>query len=161
MLKIKVIDNEQKQYLETYYNSDEPKGSLFASGIDIVCPNDLVIPAKSIGFKIKLGIACHKDQSREVIPHGYYLYPRSSISKTPLRLANSIGIIDYDYTGELMAKVDNLKDEEFKITKGDQLFQLCLPSLQSPTYQVVDELEETMRGSGGFGSSGTRYVAEV
>ena len=161
MLKIKIINQENKQYLKTYYNSDSPKGTLYSSGIDIVCPDDLVIPGKSLGFKIKLGIACQPDMSREVIPHGYYLYPRSSISKTPLRLANSVGIIDYDYTGELMAKVDNHSEEEFKISKGDQLFQICMPSLQPTTYQVVEELEETERGSGGFGSTGTKYYADV
>jgi dUTP pyrophosphatase len=160
-LKIKILDDENKDFLQSYYGTEAPKGSLFSSGIDLVCPTDLVIPAKSLGQKIKFGIACQKDQSREVIPHGYYLYPRSSISKTPLRMANCVGIIDFDYTGELMAKVDNHSDEEFKISKGDKLFQLCMPHLQTFTYETVNELDKTERGSGGFGSSGTIYVAEV
>jgi dUTP pyrophosphatase len=157
MLYLKILNEEHKQYLETYYNSDAPKGSLYSSGMDLVCPDDLVVPAKSLGFKIKLGIACQPDMSREVIPHGYYLYARSSISKTPLRLANNVGIIDYDYTGELMAKVDNHSDEDFKISKGDKLFQICMPHLQPFSFIVVEELEVTERGSGGFGSTGKNY----
>lgn len=160
-LKIKLLNEESKEFLKSYYESDAPKGSLYSSGIDLVCPTDLSIPANSLGQKIKFGIACQKDQSREVIPHGYYLYPRSSISKTPLRMANCVGIIDYDYTGELMAKVDNHSNEEFKIKKGDKLFQICMPHLQTFTYEIVDELEKTERGSGGFGSSGINYLADV
>ena len=55
----------------------------------------------------------------------YYLYPRSSISKTPLRLCNSVGIIDAGYRGNIMAFVDNI-DEDYDL--GTRLFQLCDPN---------------------------------
>ena len=159
-LKIKILA-EEKDLLKSYYTTDAPKGTLFSSGMDLICPVDLIIPKKSLGFKIKFGIACQPDMTREVLPHGYWLLPRSSISKSPLRLANSLGLIDYDYTGELMAKVDNLSDEDYIVSPGDKLFQICMPSLQPFTYEVVDKLEETERGSGGFGSSGLNYSHKV
>ena len=58
---------------------------------------------------------------------------------------------------ELMAKVDNHSDEDFKISKGDKLFQICMPHLQPFSFIVVEELEVTERGSGGFGSTGKNY----
>ena len=54
----------------------------------------------------------------------YYLFPRSSISKTPLRLANSIGLIDGGYRGELVGMVDNIYDKDFHIKRGERYFQL-------------------------------------
>ena len=83
----------------------------------------------------------------------YYLYPRSSISKTPLRMSNSTGIIDAGYRGNIIAKVDNISNEEYKIEKGTRLFQICSPSLEEIELEVVDELSETSRGTGGFGST--------
>jgi len=54
----------------------------------------------------------------------YYLFPRSSISKTPLRLANSIGLIDGGYRGEIVAMVDNIYDEDYEVKEGERYFQL-------------------------------------
>ena len=84
----------------------------------------------------------------------YYLFPRSSISKTPLRMSNSIGLIDGGYRGEIMASCDNIKDFNFKIEKGQRLFQLVAVDSSPISYKVVDELSETTRGQGGFGSTG-------
>ena len=88
-------------------------------------------------------------------PCAFYLYPRSSISKTGLRLANSVGIIDSGYRGNLLAALDCYqKDEE--ITKGMRLVQLCTPDLQpiSKVRIVEEHIGETERGTGGFGSTG-------
>jgi len=83
----------------------------------------------------------------------YYLYPRSSISKTPLRMSNSTGIIDAGYRGNIIAKLDNISNEEYKIEKGTRLFQICSPSLDEIELKVVDKLSITTRGTGGFGST--------
>ena len=85
---------------------------------------------------------------------GYFLFPRSSISKTPLRLANSIGLIDGGYRGEIMAVCDNIKDYDFSISKGDRLFQLVSADLSTIEFKIVKELSDSTRGSGGFGSTG-------
>jgi dUTP pyrophosphatase len=86
---------------------------------------------------------------------GYYMYPRSSISNTPLRLANSVGIIDSGYRGRLMGKFD--ARENFVVNKFDRLLQICAPGLIPIYVELVnneEELGNTERGAGGFGSSG-------
>ena len=99
--------------------------------------------------KIKLGISCENVDGK-----GYFLFPRSSISKTPLRMANSIGLIDGGYRGEIMAVCDNIKDYEFSISKGDRLFQLVSADLSSIEFKIVENLSDSTRGKGGFGSTG-------
>ena len=87
---------------------------------------------------------------------GDYLYPRSSISKTPLRLANSVGIIDAGYRGNIMAVVDNISDEPFDIQKGQRLFQICGRFLEPINLTLIDTtLSDSERGNGGFGSTGS------
>ena len=123
------------------------------AGLDLYCPCDMEIPPGGT-VTIDLKIQCEglsDNDSRNVC---YYLYPRSSISKTPLRLANSVGIIDAGYRGNIIACVDNIKNISFKIEKGTRLFQICGPTLEPITFRLVEELSNTQRGSGGFGSTG-------
>ena len=95
---------------------------------------------------------------------GYYMYPRSSLSKTPLMLANHTGIIDSGYRGSLMAAVRFLPSAKhpltYEVEKDTRLFQICHPQL-CPVYVVlVDEsqLSSTERGEGGFGSTGAKGI---
>ena len=96
---------------------------------------------------------------------GYYLYPRSSIVKTSMRLANSVGIIDSGYRGEIMAVVDkhDTSNDWKTVLKRDckqydRLFQICAGDLQPFRVEIVDNESElsgiTERGCGGFGSTG-------
>lgn len=98
---------------------------------------------------------------------GYYLYPRSSTgSKTPLRLSNSVGIIDSGYRGNIKACFDNINNSDFEpdsnkfvLKYGERYVQLCPPNLEYPMkIIIVDNLtdlgKETIRGIGGFGSTG-------
>ena len=97
---------------------------------------------------------------------GYYMYPRSSLSKTQLRLANSVGIIDAGYRGHLTGMFDvvnidnsdNNEEADFWGKKFDRYVQICAPGLVPILVQVVDTMEElggeTARGGGGFGSTG-------
>jgi len=101
---------------------------------------------------------------------GFYLYPRSSISKTRMRLANSVGIIDAGYRGDLIAAVDTIglfgstdiwhvwKETLSPIKKYDRYFQVCAPDLSPFLVHIVDSAEDlsppTARGQGGFGSTG-------
>jgi len=120
------------------------------SGYDLFMPSDITIPGKALGFMIDLGVRCEYNRSS-----GYYLYPRSSLSKTSIRLANSVGIIDNGYRGTLKVAVDNHSTEPVRVKRGDRLFQLCLPSLES--FKVLLGLVNrgTERGEGGFGSTNT------
>lgn len=98
---------------------------------------------------------------------GYYMYPRSSISKTPLRLANSTGIIDAGYRGHLIGMFDlvnlpnnllNSKEAHYFGQKYDRYLQICAPGMIPIIVEILnyrEELgEETTRGDGGFGSTG-------
>ena len=98
---------------------------------------------------MKLGIACEPEDGR-----AYFLMPRSSISKAPLRLANSLGLIDGGYRGELMAMCDNIKAESYTVEKGQRLFQVVACDCSPIFYEMVEELSETSRGTVGFGSTG-------
>ena len=123
------------------------------SGLDLFCPETITInPGETV--KINLQIKCEalsNDGQRNV---SYYLYPRSSIIKTPLRLSNSVGIIDAGYRGDIIACVDNIKNESYTISQGDRLFQICAGDLTSINFELVDKLSDTKRGDGGFGSTG-------
>lgn len=118
------------------------------AGIDI-----FVIKTQTIaGFSttmVHFQIAC---ENKEMKP--YFLIPRSSISKTPLRQSNSIGLIDAGYRGEIMASVDNIKSDPFKIEEGQRLFQLVAMDGSPISYELTDILSDTKRGIGGFGSTG-------
>ena len=123
----------------------------------------------SITFQAPLGVKCSMTHFNPVynksMPSGYYLYPRSSIVKTPFRLSNSVGIIDSGYRGEIMAVVDNINSESNDIKTYlsqymqpmSRMFQICSPTLQPFMVHIVDSEEKlgvTERGSGGFGSTG-------
>ena len=98
-------------------------------------------------------------------PTGYYVYPRSSISKSPLRLANNVGIIDSGYRGNVKGAVDCFRGfgtawsecNEYQVEKFSRLFQICSPNL-GPVRVIlvgsVADLGNTSRGEGGFGSTG-------
>jgi dUTP pyrophosphatase len=137
-------------YLEgKYIRKSNLKGD---AGVDLYCPETIVCPPHST-TKIDHHISCKLiDEMGEEL--SYMLFPRSSIVKTPLRLANSIGLIDSQYRGHIMAFVDNQSDQEYVIREGDRLFQIVGPNLEGITVEIVDHLNETDRGEGGFGSTG-------
>ncbi len=118
------------------------------AGLDLFIMEDQIIKAGETA-PLKLQISCEAADG-----HPYYLIPRSSISKTPLRMSNSIGLIDGGYRGEIMAMVDNIKTEDYKIAAGARLFQLVAMDGSPITFELVDSLSKTTRGSGGFGSTG-------
>jgi len=97
-----------------------------------------------------------------LVPVGFYMYPRSSLSKTRLRLANSVGIIDSGYRGNLAAMFDVLGQEEYKVEHHQRLVQICSSTLMPFKVVVVESLkdlslingQDTERGEGGFGSTG-------
>ena len=124
------------------------------SGLDVYFVEDVTISPHTMKL-VDLNIQCEavkRDDNTTNV--SYYLYPRSSISKTPLRMANSVGIIDAGYRGNLMVALDNISDEDYTIQKGQRLFQVCSPTLEPIQFTLVDTLSETTRGSGGFGSTG-------
>lgn len=126
----------------TYHEGD--------SGLDLFFPEEVNISPRETKL-INLHIKCEALVGDRNV--SYYLYPRSSISKTPLRMSNSVGIIDAGYRGNIMVSLDNISDETFLIEKGQRLFQICSPTLDSITMELTDRLSDTSRGEGGFGST--------
>ena len=97
------------------------------------------------------------------VPVGYTMYPRSSLSKTPLRMANSVGVIDSGYRGPLLGAFDVLGNlntmglDELLVEQKQRLVQVCHPGLEPFRVVLVDRLDDlgtTCRGNGGFGSTG-------
>jgi dUTP pyrophosphatase len=147
------------------------------SGFDLFVPEDAVFrtdfKTQFVDLKIKgeliycdknlQGIIETEEGERVEVNGGsyssaYYLYPRSSLSKTPLMLANSVGIIDAGYRGSIMAAVRKLPSDsaEYTVEKHTRLFQICHSTL-CPVFVVLvpeSELNQSERGSGGFGSTG-------
>jgi len=123
------------------------------SGLDLFFPEDLVVEPKTTIF-VDLQIQCEAKNDDGDKNISYYLYPRSSISKTPLRMANSVGIIDAGYRGNIIAAIDNISDKPYKIEKKQRLFQICSPTLESIEMKVIEELSDSERGNNGFGSTG-------
>ena len=145
-------DNDIINFYQSQINMSENN---LNSGFDLVVTEDVIFPSENPSGFLPLGVKCAPGFNT-----GYYLYPRSSICKTPVRMSNSIGIIDMNYRGEIKAPVDinfNLINEDFYVVKkGTKLFQLCHPTLKPIKYIEVseDELGNTSRGENGFGSSG-------
>lgn len=131
------------------------------AGFDIYVPNQQVCEHNIVGQinKVDHQIKCSASvvTERGTYNTGYYMHPRSSIYKTPLRLANSTGIIDAGYRGNLIGMFDCLTQQHI-LNQYDRILQICAPSLMPIFVEIVDTIEglgdETMRGGGGFGSTG-------
>ena len=124
------------------------RGSKDAAGLDLYCPFHIKIPADS-QKKIPLGVAVE-------IPKGHMglLVPRSGMSKTPLRCANSVGVIDADYRGELSIAYENVSCNDYTIFRGDRIAQLIIVPIAIVDVEEAQTLSETERGDGGYGSTG-------
>lgn len=122
------------------------------AGWDLHCAEDVTIePGQTVFLDFGLSVSCVMDGAM-AIP--LLLMPRSSISKTPLRLANSIGLIDPGYRGTIKAAIDHRGTEPYEIKRGDRLFQLVAMPTQGMGWTAVNSLDSTERGDGGFGSTG-------
>ena len=100
--------------------------------------------------KVKTGV-------RVAIPHGYVglVIARSSLcDRVGLKLANAVGVIDSDFRGEILLNLENVTDHDVKVSSGDRLAQLIIVPCYMDAFIEAD-LDETSRGDGGFGSTGT------
>jgi len=153
----------QDEYLRNSYRNAAAKHNsqdkeFMNAGFDLFVPDTIQTRSNTVN-KINMAIVCSAEM---ILPNdrkyntGYYLYPRSSLSKTPLRLANSVGIIDAGYRGNIIGAFDAFTD--YIVNPGDRLLQICAPGLIPIYVEIVDEIDElkmnTERGIGGFGSTG-------
>lgn len=141
------------------YNVDSLNTDYPDAGFDLFFPqpvNVAGLPSTMISMGVRAEMRIYDTIKNEWKTTGYYMYPRSSISKTPLMLANSTGIIDSGYRGHLIGAFRNLSGESYQIRQGERLLQICTPDLRPMVVKIVEEsfFEETSRASGGFGSTG-------
>ncbi|MGN0974313.1 MAG: dUTP diphosphatase [Bacilli bacterium] len=143
-VNIKKLDDKAK--LPTY-------GSEFAAGADLyACMDEAIDIAPNTTEFIHTGLAFQ-------IPEGYVglVYARSGLGcKKGLAPANKVGVIDSDYRGEVMVALRNHSTETRTIEPGDKIAQMVLTPYLKADYQIADELDDTIRGAGGFGSTGTK-----
>lgn len=147
---IKPIDDSVKGMYtnhSTYHEGD--------SGLDLFIVTDEIIPAGETRL-VDLGISCQLKgmvNGKEKY-YSYNMYSRSSISKTPLRLANGVGLCDAGYLGPLKAALHNTGKTDYTVKKGERYVQLARPDLEEVSFELVQDFNRnTTRGSGGFGST--------
>lgn len=140
------------EFTKEYYTNQFKQYHNGDAGIDLVIPPSGIIYRNSTKL-IDLEIKCEAFDDDDK-PLSYYLRARSSIYKTPMRLANAVGVIDSGYRGNIKAALDNIRDADYYIEAGSRLVQICSPTLSPITVCIVDSISETQRGDGGFGSTG-------
>jgi len=154
------ISHRDEDYLKSKYRAeatDEANTTRVEradAGLDLYFPSDISLMPNKMTM-VDLGIACEALSDTDERNISYYLHCRSSISKTPLRLANSVGIIDAGYRGNIHVAIDNTSNESYNVQKGQRLFQICGRYLEPITLEVVGELSDSIRGNDGFGSTGS------
>ncbi len=126
------------------------KGSPFAAGSDLYsAENDLVIEAGKTAM-IGTGLAME-------IPEGYagLVYARSGLAcKEGLAPANKVGVIDSDYRGEIKVALHNHSSERKTVKKGERIAQIVITPFLAADFCEAEQLNQTVRGEGGFGSTG-------
>lgn len=122
-----------------------------AVGADICTMEEITIKPGELHF-IKTGIAIENPEN-----HFVMIAPRSSLClKKHLDMPNSVGIMDEDFRGEYIVALRNLGNEEVVIEKSERIAQIIFIPYSRMEFDEVDELSETERGIGGFGSTGKK-----
>ncbi len=143
-MNLKVKKLREEAILPTYGSEFSAGADLYAclSGEEVIAPGETVM--------IPTGLAME-------IPEGYggFIYARSGLSvKKGLAPANKVGVIDADYRGEIMVALYNQSREERRVLHGERVAQLVIAPFLKVTFEESEELADTVRGAGGFGSTG-------
>ena len=189
-MKIQVLKNESYQSIDNL----PKKGTDRATGFDVIVTSDPEIIGEIyengaykridyIQYKTNLKVAVQKERvfsnfGYTDLDYDILAFPRSSVSKYNLTLANSIGLIDADYRGEVLLRFKyNWQPEDYRIRtdnllegrvnvdklykKGDKVCQLKVTKVENVKFELVDELDSTNRGDGGFGSTDNKSTENV
>ena len=143
-VKVKKLNPEAK--LPTY-------GTEFAAGADLYA-----LPGETVTIPPHTTVMMHTGLAME-IPTGYagLIFARSGLaSKRGLAPANKVGVVDSDYRGEFMVALHNHTDEERTVEGGERIAQLVIVPYLTASFIESDELSDTVRQGGGFGSTGTK-----
>ena len=146
MPKINIKKLNENAVIPTY-------GSEFSAGADLYALTDeTIVIAPHETVLVHTGVALE-------IPMGYVglVFARSGLStKRALAPANKVGVIDSDYRGEIMVALHNHSEDPKSIENGERVAQIVLVPYISADFDEVDELSDTVRGEGGFGSTGRK-----
>ena len=146
MVKVNFIKLNENAHAPTY-------GSQYAAGADLyACEGKEVTIEAGETKLIHTGLALE-------IPEGYagLIYARSGIAnKRGLAPSNKVGVVDSDYRGEIMVSLHNHSNEEQSIADGERIAQMVIAPFLKVEYTEVEELTDTARGEGGFGSTGKK-----
>lgn len=146
-IDLKVLDERMRAHLPAYATPG-------SAGLDLRALLDAPItiaPGETV--LVRTGLAIH------IGAPGYaaVILPRSGLGhKKGIVLGNLVGLIDSDYQGELMISTWNRGQEPFVLEPFERLAQLVVMPVVQPTFKLVDEFVESERGTGGFGSTGTK-----
>ena len=134
------------------------------AGYDIYAREDLNLPGiktevvfdreEIYATRTHIGCVSHDTGVHIEIPEGYVGFLKSKSGLNVNHGLTSEGVIDSGYTGSIVVKLYNNTSENYCVKKGDKISQLVILPIASPTLEVVEELAETERGNGGFGSTG-------
>ena len=145
-MKVNIKKLNENAIIPTY-------GSEYSAGADLYACIDsdvTILPGET--KLIKTGLAIE-------VPEGYgaFIYARSGLaSKRGLAPANKVGVVDSDYRGEVMVALHNHSGEPQTVSVGERIAQMVIAPFLKAEFDVVDELSDTARGAGGFGSTGTK-----
>lgn len=144
-MKVQII-NKSKHALPAYE-------TVLSAGMDLRANIDAPISLSSLERRlIPTGLYIALEQGTEA-----QIRPRSGMAfKQGVTVLNSPGTIDADYRGELKVLLVNLSQDEVTINDGDRVAQMVIAKHETITWQEVEALEETIRGAGGFGSTGKK-----
>ena len=144
--QVKIKKLNSKAMLPTY-------GSEYSAGADLyACMEETVTIQPGETVLIKTGLAM-------AIPEGYagLMYARSGLAtKKGLAPANKVGVVDADYRGEVMVPLHNHSRVAVEVEHGERIAQMVITPFLTAEYMLAEELDETERGEGGFGSTGTK-----
>ena len=145
-MKVRIKKLDERAIVPTY-------GTEYSAGADLYCLSDADITiAPHATTLVHTGLALE-------IPEGYcgLIFARSGLaSKRGLAPANKVGVIDADYRGEVMVALHNHTDSPAAVGAGERVAQLAIVPFLKADFELSDALDDTVRGEGGFGSTGTK-----
>ena len=147
-MKVRIKKLNERAVIPTYGSAGSAGGDLYSAE-----ENDITVASGQTAF-IGTGLAVE-------IPQGLVglVYARSGLAcKKGLAPANKVGVIDSDYRGEIKVALYNHGKEPQTVAKGERIAQLVIAPFVFAEYEETDDLSDTARGEGGFGSTGRKYI---
>ena len=142
LIKIKKLS--EKAILPTYGTASAAGADLYAAEGVTVMPGETKLVSTALAMEIPEG-------------YGGFIYARSGLAtKRGLAPANKVGVIDSDYRGEVMVALYNQSDIPQSVEAGERIAQLVIAPVYQAVFEETDELADTARGAGGFGSTGRK-----